>query len=130
MIYDAKFWESEIEEGAILSYDWLLRNKVGVFPHHRALALDTSNLRLIYGKQSRDQKYPEKVPILVSKLDSPKDRRKWRLKENVSGRLMKIWSYGTWVPRAYPSRRPKTHVAECQGEKHCAKKNSRGERGN
>ncbi len=43
MIYDATFWEAEIEVDAILSYNWLLRNKVGVFPHHKALALDTFN---------------------------------------------------------------------------------------
>ncbi len=87
MIQDAKFQEAEIEVDAILSYDLLLKNKVGVFPHHKALALDTSKLRLLYGIERRNQKFPLKVPILVSKLDSPNNPRKWRLKENVIGEV-------------------------------------------
>ena len=49
LVYEATFWEADIEIEVILSHSWLLENKIGVFPHHKALALDASNLRLLYG---------------------------------------------------------------------------------
>ncbi len=56
-----------------------------VFTHHKALALDASNLKLLYGVQCRKWKSPEKVPIVVSENYSPKERGKCRIKDNMGG---------------------------------------------
>ena len=44
LTFDVTFWEAEIEVDAILSHPWLFENKIGVFPHHKALAVDRPNL--------------------------------------------------------------------------------------
>ena len=64
---------------AILSHSWLLENKIGVFPYHKALALDASNLRLLYGIKHKEKKLPERVPICTArmkKMGLAKKRRK------------------------------------------------------
>jgi hypothetical protein len=49
LIFDVTFWEAEIEVDAILSHPWLFENKIGVFPHHNALAVDRPKFTLLYG---------------------------------------------------------------------------------
>ena len=83
MVYEATFWEADIEIDAILSHSWLLENKIGVFPHHKALALDASNLRLLYGIKHKEKKLPERVPICTARMKKMRlveKRKKWRLK--------------------------------------------------
>ncbi len=45
LVYDVTFWEADI-----LSYPWLFENKIGVFPHHKAVAVDRPKFTLLYGK--------------------------------------------------------------------------------
>ncbi len=59
--------------------------------------MDASNLRLLYGIQCRKRKFPEKVPILVSKFNTPRYHRRWRLKDEKSGEIdenMLKWDLG------------------------------------
>ena len=46
---NAEFYEADISVDAILSYPWMAKAQVGVFPHHNALAIDTPHLTLLYG---------------------------------------------------------------------------------
>ena len=83
LVYKATFWEADIEMDAILSHSWLLENKIGVFPHHKALELDSSNLRLLYGIKHKDKKLPKRVPICTARMkrmELVEKRKKWRLK--------------------------------------------------
>ena len=60
-----------------------MENKIGVFPHHKALALDASNLRLLYGIKHKEKKLPERVPICTARMKKMwlvDKRKKWRLK--------------------------------------------------
>ena len=45
----ADFYLARLDGDAILSYPWLLENKIGVFPHRGALALEVPELTLLYG---------------------------------------------------------------------------------
>ena len=47
--FNVTFWEADIEVDAILSHPWLFENKIGVFPHHKALAVDRPRFTLLYG---------------------------------------------------------------------------------
>ena len=49
----AVFYEADIRVDAILSYPWLVRNKIGVFPHLRALALAEPEISLLLGLPKR-----------------------------------------------------------------------------
>jgi hypothetical protein len=48
--YKIDFYEADIEVDGILSYAWMAKEKLGVFPHLRAMALDLPVTTLIYGK--------------------------------------------------------------------------------
>ena len=41
--FDVSFYEADIEVDAILSYPWMSANRLGIFPHHRALARDRTH---------------------------------------------------------------------------------------
>ena len=45
----ASFYEADIRVDAILSFPWMLHNKIGVFPHRHAMALEGSQLTWLYG---------------------------------------------------------------------------------
>ena len=47
--YSVEFWEADIEVDAILSFPWMCENRLGIFPHHRALAKDHPVFTLLYG---------------------------------------------------------------------------------
>ena len=49
----AKFYEAQIRVDAILSFPWMTQNKIGVFPHHNALAIDQPAFILLYGERER-----------------------------------------------------------------------------
>ena len=51
--FDVQFWEADIEVDAILSYPWMCQNRIGIFPHHRALARDRPVFTLLYGRGSK-----------------------------------------------------------------------------
>jgi hypothetical protein len=48
--YKIDFYEADIEVDGILSYAWMAKEKLGVFPHLRAMALDLPVTTLMYGK--------------------------------------------------------------------------------
>ena len=50
--FDVCFSEADIEVDAILSYPWMSANRVGIFPHHRALTRDEPEFTLLYGKKN------------------------------------------------------------------------------
>ena len=45
---NAEFYEANIGLDAILSYPWLEENKIGIFPHHGALAVDKPQFTLLF----------------------------------------------------------------------------------
>ena len=49
VIFHATFFEAAIQVDAILRYPWMRSKELGVFPHKRALALETPELTLLYG---------------------------------------------------------------------------------
>ena len=54
---DAEFYEADIQVDAILSYPWLVQNKIGVLPHRRALVTDLPDFVLLYGLGENKSKY-------------------------------------------------------------------------
>ncbi len=54
--YKIDFYEADIEVDGILSYAWMAKEKLGVFPHLRAMALDLPVTTLIYGKRGNPGK--------------------------------------------------------------------------
>ena len=46
--FEVEFWEAQIEVDAILSFPWMCEHKIGIFPHHRALAMDQPVFKLLY----------------------------------------------------------------------------------
>ena len=58
--FDALCYEADINVDLILSYPWMRENKIGIFPHHRALVMDEPRLMLLYGLQDEeDQTQPQ-----------------------------------------------------------------------
>ena len=49
MYFDTLCYEADINVDMILSYPWMRENKVGIFPHHKALVVDEPRLMLLYG---------------------------------------------------------------------------------
>ena len=47
--FQAEFYEAEIGVDAILSFPWMAQHKIGVFPHHQALALEEPVFTLLFG---------------------------------------------------------------------------------
>ena len=51
--YEVECYEASIKVDVILSYPWLAESKFGIFPHHKALVLDSPELTFLYGTQDR-----------------------------------------------------------------------------
>ena len=56
MKFDVEFYEANIKVDAILSYPWLSQAKLGIFPHHKALVLDSPGLNFLYGVRDSAKK--------------------------------------------------------------------------
>lgn len=56
LVLEGIFFQAAIEVDMILSYPWLLENKLGVFPHHNSLALDEPELTLLYGWRGANER--------------------------------------------------------------------------
>jgi hypothetical protein len=54
---NAEFYEADIKVDAILSYPWLVQNKIGVLPHRRALITDLPDFVLLYGLGENKSKH-------------------------------------------------------------------------
>lgn len=64
--FQAEFYEAVIGVDAILSFPWMAQHKVGVFPHHQALALEEPVFTLLFGLRnegSRGSQHKEKVAV-------------------------------------------------------------------
>ena len=48
-LFEGEFYEANIDVDMILSYPWLRENRLGVFPHHNALAIDEPHFLLLQG---------------------------------------------------------------------------------
>ena len=55
-MFKGDFYEAAIEMDMILSYPWLRENRLGVFPHRNALAMDEPNFQLVMGKNPKKSK--------------------------------------------------------------------------
>ena len=55
MKFSAICYEADISVDLILSFPWLEKNKIGVFPHPRALVVDEPRLLLLFGETDRTQ---------------------------------------------------------------------------
>jgi len=51
-----EFWEADIEVDAILSFPWMCENKIGIFPHYKALAKDKPVFTLLFGMHDKNQR--------------------------------------------------------------------------
>ena len=51
MSFPALCYEADISVDLILSFPWMEKNKIGVFPHHRALVVDEPKLLLLFGEK-------------------------------------------------------------------------------
>ena len=94
----ATFVDADIHVDAILSYPWLVENKLGVFPHLKALASMDPELCLLFGlrKQKLQANSQEQIAVQQSDDFGPwrrgKNRRKqWRQKCNVN---TASWNFG------------------------------------
>ena len=60
--FDVEFYEANIKVDAILSYPWLAQAKLGIFPHHKALVLDSPGLKFLYGVRDHSRLHRPEVP--------------------------------------------------------------------
>ena len=63
----ATFYEAEIKVDAIISYPWLLENKLGVIPHRRALAMEDPEPALLTGLHHTTPKFQKKRVEMIPK---------------------------------------------------------------
>lgn len=56
MEYEVEFYEACIKVDAILSFPWLAENKLGIFPHHKTLVMDSPDLHFLYGMRDTRRK--------------------------------------------------------------------------
>ena len=75
--FGATFYEADIKVDAILSYPWMVQEKMGVFPHKSALAVEMPNLTLLFGLNAHDEKKESRLLCIVLKV---KKFRKFRPK--------------------------------------------------
>jgi hypothetical protein len=66
--FDVEFYEAKIKVDAILSFPWLAQAKLGIFPHHKALVLDSPGLTFLYGVRDHHKKHQPKIPSIFSVL--------------------------------------------------------------
>ena len=59
MIFEVEFYEANIKVDAILSFPWLSQAKLGIFPHHKALVLDSPGLNFLYGVRDNARKHQD-----------------------------------------------------------------------
>ena len=76
-----EFYEGDIKVDAILSYPWLEENRVGIFPHHNALAVDKPEFALLYGldrKYAKEAANKERLEQRKSKSARKREKQRQR----------------------------------------------------
>ena len=61
--YGVEFYEADIKVDAIISYPWLAKAGLGIFPHHKALAMDNPNLVLLFGTRGVRRKWVQRSEL-------------------------------------------------------------------
>ncbi len=77
-LYEAEFFEAEIEAEAILGYDWMQDYKLGIYPHRNALACDSNSLVLLYGmtkEPARKEWRNGMRQVEVTGMEPPEEKR-------------------------------------------------------
>ena len=54
MLLEATCYEADISLDIILSYLWITKDKIGVFPHHKAPVVDEPRLLLLFGQSEKN----------------------------------------------------------------------------
>jgi hypothetical protein len=62
--FSVEFYEANIRVDAILSYPWLSQAKLGIFPHHKALVLDSPGLTFLHGLRENANSEQTEFPDL------------------------------------------------------------------
>ena len=94
-LFEGEFYEASIDVDMILSYPWLRENRLGVFPHHNALAIDEPRFLLLQGGIPQRKRYSSKKRgARVSGGDS-------RVKSH-QGRKLRIVGQGGHIPSPQP----------------------------
>jgi hypothetical protein len=93
--YEIEFYEANIKVDAILSYPWLAETKLGIFPHHKALAKDSPDLIFLKGvtkpESARNFRSDTALAESVEILEEPSmDLRKMALSLPMKGFDQKI----------------------------------------
>jgi hypothetical protein len=91
---EATFYEAEIQVDAILSYPWLKKNKIGIFPHRLALCREEPKLTYLFGAELPGNKKKKKYK------NGKKNSEKWK---NVC-RIKKIKNDAKWLEEGYTVR--------------------------
>ena len=81
------FFEGDIKVDAILSYEWLLKNEVGIFPHHGALVVDYPKFGLLYGLN--------KNQVSTSTNSNNDNQPQWRRKRKGRKKWIQVCEYET-----------------------------------
>jgi hypothetical protein len=71
---EATFYEADIKVDAILSYPWMSKNRIGVFPHLEAMALEEPELILLYGTTPEAYKGAQKLRSKSPEKGCPRTR--------------------------------------------------------
>lgn len=74
MEFQVEFYEAKIKVDAILSFPWLSQMKLGIFPHHKALVLDSPGLKFLYGVKDHHKNNQPKSTNLHISGDSAKSQ--------------------------------------------------------
>ena len=65
---EGEFYESEIRVDMILSYPWMVKNKIGIFPHHKALVVDEPKFALLFGVPTKKDEKRKTKNIAQEKM--------------------------------------------------------------
>ena len=60
--FNVDFFEANIQVDAILSFPWMSKARLGIFPHHKALVMDTPDLHFLYGVREHRKKCQNDLP--------------------------------------------------------------------
>lgn len=96
-IYEAEFFEAEIEADAILGYEWLKDYQLGIYPHRNALARDMDNLILLYGmtKNSDWNRKKDKVQRTQA-VSQPAMQQVTPMEEEIVWKKRRWWNDYMW----------------------------------
>ena len=86
--FEVEFWEAQIEVDAILSFPWMCEHKIGIFPHHQALAMDHPVFKLLYGRPKKSNRKfgPERQAHQIDTQPKPQENPRQSSRRRGRGR--------------------------------------------